>query len=256
MNVLVCIKRVPTTGSKIVLTKDQQRIDTSKLGFAISPHEECAVEEAVRIIEEHDGSSTVLTLGPEEAIEQLRDAMAMGVDNAVLLETDGSEWDPIATADAIVEAIHDHQVEESEFDIMLFGNEAADTGGYQVGIRVAYDLDLPCVTGIKSLEIKNDIAIAKRESSTGSEIFEVSLPAVFTIKEGINLPRYPPLRGRLNAKKKGIKRIKPQYKAGGLEKVRLVKPEDHGSKVVILGEGTAAVPKIIEVLKELRIVES
>src|SRR3982074_3961766 len=104
MNVLVCIKRVPATAGQITLTADGQEIDTRYLGFTVSPHEECAVEEAVQLTEKHGGSSTVLTLGPEAAIDQLRDAMALGIERAVLLETDGREWDPRATAAATVEA--------------------------------------------------------------------------------------------------------------------------------------------------------
>jgi len=105
MDVLVCIKRVPATAGQITLTPDGQDIDTRYLGFTISPHEECAVEEAVRMIEAHGGTTTVLTLGPEAAADQLRDAMALGIERAMLLETDGREWDPMATASAIVEAI-------------------------------------------------------------------------------------------------------------------------------------------------------
>src|ERR1700730_15980972 len=104
MNVLVCVKRVPATAGQITLTPEGQEIDERYLGFNISPHEECAVEEAVRLVEKHGGSSTVLTLGPEAATDQLRDAMALGVDRAILLETDGREWDRTATAAAIVEA--------------------------------------------------------------------------------------------------------------------------------------------------------
>ena len=105
MNVLVAIKRVPETGGRISLTPDEQAIETRFLGFTVSPHEECAAEEAVRIVEAHGGSSTVLTLGPEPAADQLREAMAIGVDRAILLETDGRDWDPSATAAAIVYAI-------------------------------------------------------------------------------------------------------------------------------------------------------
>ena len=104
MNILVCVKRVPLTGGKIVLTDDERAISTRHLGFTISPHEECGCEEAVRLIEQHGGSSTVLTLGPPEAEEQLRDMMAIGIDRAVHLVTDGpEEWDPQATAGAIVD---------------------------------------------------------------------------------------------------------------------------------------------------------
>ena len=91
MNILVCVKRVPQTGGRIVLTADGQAIDTRFLGATISPHEECGVEEAVRIVEKEGGSSVVLTLGPAEAEEQLRDAMAIGIDRAILLQTEGGE---------------------------------------------------------------------------------------------------------------------------------------------------------------------
>src|SRR5881296_1430389 len=105
MNVLVCVKRVPAAGGRMTLTPDGRDIDTRYVGFTVSPHEECAVEEAVRLVERHGGASTVLTLGPEEAVEQLRDAMSMGIDHAVLLPSGGRPWDPGSTARAIVQAI-------------------------------------------------------------------------------------------------------------------------------------------------------
>ena len=105
MNILVCVKRVPLTGGKITLTEDEQAIQTRHLGFTVSPHEECAAEEAIRLVEAHGGESMVLTLGPAEAEEQLRDMMAIGIDRGIHLVTDGGEWDPQATAAAIVAAI-------------------------------------------------------------------------------------------------------------------------------------------------------
>jgi len=254
MDILVCVKRVPATGAKIVLTADAQDIETRNLGFTISPHEECAVEEAVRLVEQHGGTSTVLTLGPDVAVEQLRDSLAMGIDRAILLQTDGNEWDPRAVAHAIVAAIQAQRNQGQDFDILLFGNEAADTGDYQVGIRVAHALDLPCVTGIKGLEVKDDRVLAKREAASGWEVFEVSLPAIFTVKEGINLPRYPSLPGRLKAKKKPVDTIEPLYNGGGLQKMRLKTPPEQGSEVEILGKGAAAAPRVVEILKELRLV--
>src|SRR3990170_2209666 len=235
------------TGGRIVLTADERAIDTRFLGSAVSPHEECAVEEAVRVVEAHGGESVVLTLGPSEAEERLRDAMALGIDRAILLETDGRELDPGETASAIAQA-----VSSQPFDLMLFGNEAADTGDYQVGIRVAHALGLPCVTGIKRLEVSDATATARRESASGGwEIFEVGLPAVFTIKEGINLPRYPSVPGRLRAKKKEVERSVPEWRAAGPEKVRLRLPEEQGSAVEILGTGPAAAPRVVEVLRQL-----
>ena len=93
LRIAACIKRVPITGGRILLTEDSRAIDTRHLGFTMSPHEECGVEEAVRIIEAKGGESVVLTLGPPEAAEQLRDAMALGIDRAIHLQTDGGEWD-------------------------------------------------------------------------------------------------------------------------------------------------------------------
>ncbi|MGH2555149.1 MAG: electron transfer flavoprotein subunit beta/FixA family protein [Actinomycetota bacterium] len=254
MNILVCVKRVPAAAGRITLTPDEQDIDTRFLGFTVSPHEECAVEEAVRLIEGHGGTSAVLTLGPEAAVEQLQDAMAIGIESGILLETDGKEWDPAATAQAIVEAVQERRSAGLEFDLLLFGNEAADTGDYQVGIRVAHALDLPCVSGVKQLDIEERTAVARREGSGGWEVFRVPLPAVVTVKEGINLPRYPSVPGRLRAKRKPIERIAPLWRSGGLEKLRLALPKGSGRKVEVLGDGPAGAPRVVEVLRGLGVV--
>jgi electron transfer flavoprotein beta subunit len=254
MNVLVCVKRVPAAAGRITLTPDEQDIDTRFLGFTVSPHEECAVEEAVRLVEAHGGTSVVLTLGPEASVEQLQDAMAIGIDRGLLLETDGREWDPVATAEAIVEAVAAQRAAGVGFDLLLFGNEAADSGDYQVGIRVAHALDLPCVSGVKQLEIEDGTAVARREGPGGWEVFRVPLPAVIAVREGINLPRYPSVPGRLRAKRKPIERVAPRWRSGGLEKVRLVLPKGADRKVEILGGGPDAAPRVVEVLQGLGVV--
>src|SRR5690348_18513816 len=124
MEIGVCVKRVPMVGGKIVLTPDEQEVDTRFSGFTISPHEECAVEEAVQITERMGGTVTVLTLGPPEAADQVRDMLALGAHKGVLLQTDGSEWGPIATAAAIAEVAGG-----GGYGLLLFGRESADTGG-------------------------------------------------------------------------------------------------------------------------------
>jgi electron transfer flavoprotein beta subunit len=251
VNVLVCVKRVPAAAGKLTLTADEQEIDTRHLGFTVSPHEECAVEEAVRLVAAHGGQSTVLTLGPEVAIEQLRDAMAIGIDRAVLLETDAAEWDPVATAAAIADSARAQQAAGGVFDLLLFGNEAADSGDYQVGIRVAHALDLPCVTGVKGIDVRDGRVTARREAAGGWELFEVPLPAVLTVREGLNLPRYPSLPGRLKAKKKPVERVRPERREGGLTKVRLRTPPERGTRVEILGRGPEAAPRVVEILRAL-----
>ena len=163
MRILTCVKRVPMTGGKIVLTEDAQAIETKHLGFTISPHEECGVEEAVRLIEAQGGESVVLTLGPPEAEEQLRDAMALGADRAIHLVSDGEEWDPQATAGAIVDAIRADEAANGPFDLVFFGNESADSGNFQIGIRVAYALGRPVATGLKGVAVEGETVRCEQE---------------------------------------------------------------------------------------------
>lgn len=254
MNILVCVKRVPDTGAKMILTEDQQGIDTKNLGFTVSPHEECAEEEAVRQIEEHGGESWILTLGPDDAVEQLQDGLALGMDEAVLLEDGGEEWDPTATSRAVAEAVNQLASEGTSFDVLLFGNEAADSADFQVGVRVANALDLPVVTGVKDLSFSGDAAVAKREISEGWEVYEVPLPAVFTVKEGINVPRYPSLRGRMQARRKDVKRMQPERHPGGLKKIRLRVPVEEDGGAEVLGEGPETAGDVVDLLQEMGVV--
>ena len=251
MRVLVCGKRVPMTGGKIVLTGDAQSIETKHLGFTISPHEECGVEEAVRLIEAHGGESVVLTLGPPEAEEQLRDAMALGADRAIHLVTDGGEWDPQATAGAIIDAIRADEAANGPFDLVLFGNEAADSGGFQVGIRVAYALGRPVATGLKGVAVEGGTVRCEQEVSGGRDVYVLPLPAVVTVLEGLNLPRYPSVPAKLRAQRKPVDSSSPSRPAARLEKLRLVVPESQGKEAEILGHGPEAAPAVVEVLQKI-----
>jgi electron transfer flavoprotein beta subunit len=256
MNILVCVKRVPLTGGKIVLTDDERAISTRHLGFTISPHEECGCEEAVRLIEQHGGACTVLTLGPPEAEEQLRDMMAIGIDRAVHLVTDEpQEWDAQATASAIVEAIGAAAAGVESYDLLLFGNESADAGNYQVAIRVAHRLGLPVVTGVKAIAVQADGTVrCEQELPGGRDVYVVPMPAVLTVKEGINLPRYPSVPGRLRAKRKPLETGTPTRPAAKLEMVKLTLPPGSGKQVQVLGDGPDAAPAVVGVLHELGLV--
>ena len=251
MNTLVCLKRVPETGAKIVLTDDNQAIDTSNIGFTISPHEECAIEEAVQLAEETGGTATALTLGSPEADEQLRTGLAMGVDEAIHLETDGEEWGPRATASAIADGI---ESADESFDLLFFGNESADQENYQVGVRVAHELGVPVVTGIKDVETDGDTIVAEREISGGSEIYELPTPAVVTVKEGLNSPRYPSMRSKMQARSAEVDSSTPERPdVNDVAMVELEAPEDDDSPAEILGESADAAEDVVSVLEELEV---
>jgi electron transfer flavoprotein beta subunit len=246
VRLLVCVKRVPITGGKMVLTADAQGIETKHLGFTISPHEECGVEEAVRIVEAQGGEVVVLTLGPAEAEEQLRECMALGADRAIHLVSE-EEWDAQATVAALVEAIRG----EEPFDLIVFGNESADAGNFQVGIRVAYALGLPVVTGLKGLTVADGRARCEQEVADGRDVYDVPLPAVVTVKEGLNLPRYPSVPAKLRANRKPVAARTVVRPTAQLEKLRLVVPEGQGKQAEVLGRGPEAAPAVVEVLQKL-----
>lgn len=249
MNVLVCVKRVPLTGGKIVLTDDGQAIATQHLGFTISPHEECGVEEAVRLVEADGGESVVLTLGPPEAEEQLRDAMALGIDRAIHLVTDSEEWDAQATAAAIVGAIETERAAGVAFDLIFFGNESADACGYQVGVRVAHALELPIATGLKGVTAAGGRVRCEQEVPGGRDVFDLPLPAVVTVKEGLNFPRYPSVPGRMRAQKKPVAASSPARGEARLAKVRLLSLPGERKEAEILGYGPEAAPRVVDVLQ-------
>ena len=251
MKVLVCVKRVPFTGGKMVLAPDSMALETRHLGFTISPHEECGVEEAVRLIEANGGESVVLTLGPAEAVEQLRDAMALGIDRAIHLQTDGSEWDGEATAAAIADAIRTDEAASSPFDLIFFGNESADSGGFQVALRVARALGRPCVTGLKGVTMGGGSVRCEQEVDGGRDVYVVAVPAVLTVKEGLNLPRYPSVPGRMRAGRKPVAVSAPAKPAARLELVRLVVPPGQGRRAEVLGSGPGAAPAVVEMMQKI-----
>ena len=251
MKILVCVKRVPAPGARINITDDGQQVDTAFLGFTVSPHEECAVEAAVQLVEQHGGEVTVLTLGPAEAEEQLRTAVSVGAAKAVLVPIEGQDWDPQRTASAIASVVKDLESANGSFDLILFGNESADSCGYQGGVRAALKLARPMVNGAKGIEIDGTSAKIRRESDAGQDIYVLPMPAAVGVKEGINLPRYPTMKGRLASKKVDISRSETTASAGGLKMIQLQRPPERASNTQILGTGPEAASAIVDLLEEL-----
>ena len=251
MKVLVCIKSVPAVAGRISLTGDARAIDTKHLSSTISPHEECAVEQAVRLVEQHGGEAVVLTLGPTEALEQLRDAMALGMARAVHLVSDGGEWDPESTVGAILDAVRADEAASGPFDLILLGNEAGDSGDYQVAVRLGRLLGRPVVAGIKGLSVAGEIVRCEQDVAGGRDVYELRLPAIVAVLEGLNTPRFPSVPGRLRAKNRPVTVSTPARPAQRLELLRLVVPQGASRQAVVLGSGSDAAPAVVEMLSSL-----
>jgi electron transfer flavoprotein beta subunit len=248
MEILVCIKRVPAVGSALILTDDSMEVDTRRLGFQLSPHEENAVEAAVQLVELHGGAVTLLSLGTQEAEEQLREQLAIGADRAIIAVTDGTEPDPQATATALVEAI---RADGASFDLVLMGSESADVGGYQTGIRVAHALGLPVVTNVKGLSVDEGVARCERAVGSEREVFTVSLPAVITVRDGLNIPRYPSVPGRIKARKKPVTTHEVTLSAPRVVKRQLVVPPAAVKGTVQLTPDAAGATALVEAFREI-----
>jgi electron transfer flavoprotein beta subunit len=254
-NVLVCIKRVPDTGGDVTLTADGQSVDTRRLGFMVNAHESCAVELAVRIAADDGGTVTVLTLGRHDAVEQLRSALGVGATSAVLIETDDpAAFGPVDVAREIAAVVAEGDSAGSPWDLVLLGNDAADTGDFQVGIRLSYLLNRPVVNGARTLEVADGTATAKVAGPDGVETYALPLPAVVTVLEGGVEPRYPSITGRMKAKKAKIETVAPRTEPHGSGRVRLTLPPAQPNTVEVLGEGPDAAAAVVDMLQRLGVV--
>jgi electron transfer flavoprotein beta subunit len=254
LGVLVCVKRVPDSTEEIVLTDDGQAVDGRRAGFTMSAHEECAVELAVQATA-GGGEATVLTLGDADAVEQLRSALAVGCTAATHVVADPQGFGPADVAREIAAVVRDHEAEGRAHDLVLLGNDAADSGDFQVGIRLAYELGRPVVNGASMLSVEDTgdgkVVVAHGDGPEGQETYRVPLPAVVTVREGGVEPRYPSVPGRLKAKKVVVEERQPTAEPTGPGRVRLVLPPPTPSTVQILGEGPAAAPAVVDVLEKL-----
>lgn len=253
-DVLVCIKRVPDSSGEVLLTEDRQRIDGRYVGFTVSEHENCAVELAVQIATATGGQATVLTLGAPEAVEQLRNALAVGCTAATLIEADPSGFGPADVARELAAVVRDHEAAGRAHELVLLGNDAADSGDFQVGIRLAYELGRPVVNGVASVSVEDGVATAHGDGPDGSETFRLPLPAVATVMEGGVEPRYPTVPGRMKAKKVEIETRAPVAAPEGPRRVTLTLPPVVPSNVQVLGEGPEAAAAVVDLFEQLGVV--
>lgn len=250
-NVLVCIKRVPDSSGEVLLTADAQAVDGRYVGFTVSAHEECAIESAIQVAAATGGTATALTLGQPEAVEQLRGALAVGCTAAVHIEADPSRFGPADVAREIAALVRDHEAAGTTYDVILLGNDAADSGDFQVGIRLAYELGRPVVNGVATVVVDGADVVAEGEGPDGHESYRVPAPAVVTILEGGVDPRYPTIPGRMKAKKIEIEMRQPTRPPGGPKRVRLSLPPKQPSHVQVLGEGPSAAVAVVDLFGAL-----
>jgi electron transfer flavoprotein beta subunit len=201
MNIFVIMKRTFDTEEKISINNRQ--IDEGGAEFIINPYDEYAIEEAIVLRDKHGGEVTVVSVGEEEAEKELRTALAMGADKAVLIDSEElDELDPFTVATLLATYL-----KKQKYDIILGGNVAVDGGSGQVGPSVAEVLGIPQVTTITNLEIANGKATIIRDVEGDEETVEVSLPVLVTAQQGLNEPRYPSLPGIMKAKKKPLETL-------------------------------------------------
>ncbi len=244
MNIIVCMKQVPDSETRVKVAADGKSLDLSAVNFVINPHDEFAIEEAIRLKEKLGGEVTVLTLGPERAENDIRKALAMGADKAVLLKTDGNFSGDVAHALA-------EQIKSMPHDLVFFGKQAIDEDSAQMPQLVAEYLDLPCVTVVVKLDVNGEAktASAEREIEGGKEIVEFSLPAVIGTQKGLNEPRLPNLKGIMAAKKKPLEKKDPVVTAAMTEAVALELPPPRPAGKIV-GKGAEAVPELLRLLHE------
>lgn len=199
MNIVVCLKQTFDTEEKIVI-KDG-KISEDGVEFVINPYDEYAVEEAIKLRDEHGGEVTVVTIGPDRAEQALRTALAMGADKAVIVDDESLFGDELTAAQVLAAVI-----KKNDFDIILCGNVAVDDGSGQVGPRLAEALGIPHVTTITKLEISGNNVTAHRDVEGDMEVISSTLPILVTAQQGLNEPRYPSLPGIMKAKKKPLDR--------------------------------------------------
>lgn len=244
MKIVVCVRRVPDTATRIRIASDGKSVVKSDAEFVINPYEEYALEQGVQLKEKYGGEVMVLSLGPEKSTNVILKALALGADRAIHLRSENFPDDPSAVARALAA-----ELKAVEFDVLLFGKKGVDDDNQQVGTMVAELLGVPCVTQIVKLEISTGKAVAQREVEGGAIVVEATLPAAFTAEKDLTVPRYASLRELVAARKKPITVKEPQQFPGILETISVQNPPPRPPGRVI-GKGVDAVPVLVRVLHE------
>lgn len=255
MNSVVCIAHVPDTESRIKIAADGRKVDEAGLKFIVSPYDEFALEEAIRLKEKSGGDVTVVTFGPDRAQQGLREALARGATKALHVKGDVSDADALGIAKVLAAAI-----QSVPHDVVFFGKQGVGTDNGLVGPMVAELLGYPQVNVVTHMDVADGKLTAHREIEGAEEVIEATLPAVITAQKGLNEPRYASLKGIMAAKKITIE-TKAVSDMGGLseadvfhQRVKIVSlelpPEKSGGRKIDGGDPAVAAQEILKYIKE------
>jgi len=243
MKIAVCVSHVPDTASKIKINSDGKSIDPTGVTFVVNPYDEYAIEEAIRTKEKLGGEIFAISVGGEANKETLRKALAMGIDNGILLK-DENDRDSFAVAKALAE-----QIKSLGCEIVFFGKQSVDYDNSITGQLTAEMLGYSCITTVVDLKFDNQKVIAEREIEGGREVVESELPIIITAQKGLNDPRYASLKGIMAAKKKVIEE-KPAFPVENITEVIKMYNPPAKNPGKILGTDSSAVPELVRLLRE------
>lgn len=244
MKILVCMKQVPDSETRVKIAADGKSIDLAAVNMVINPFDEFAIEEGIRIKEKSGGEVTILTLGAEKAESDIRKALAMGADKGILLKTEAGFNGDVAHALS-------EEIKAGSYELILLGKQAIDDDSAQMAQMLAEKLDMPCVTNVIKFELQSDgkTCLVEREVEGGREQVECALPAVIGTQKGINEPRLPNMKGIMAAKKKPLEKKDPVIIPSSYEIISLELPPARAAGKIV-GKGAEAVPELVRLLHE------
>lgn len=244
MNIAVCIKQVPDTETKIKISGDKKSIIESDINFILSPYDEFAVEEALKIVEKNGGEVTVISLGPDRVTSAIRSALAMGATAAIHIKSASNPSDPGAVADGLAAVL-----KEGNYDLILTGKQAVDDDHSQVPSLLAEKLNIPAINVVVKLDVNGNKVRAEREIEGAHEIIECTTPCIISAQRGLNEPRYAALKGIMAAKKVQIQEKEADISNNQIEIVEYNYPPAKAAGKIV-GDSADAVPELLRLLNQ------
>ncbi len=243
MKIAVCVSQVPDTTTKVKVGSDGKTIDPAGVTYIINPYDEFAVEAALQLKEKHGGETIVVSVGKESNKEAIKKAFAMGIEKGILVKSE-SEMDSYSVARNLADVL-----KEINPDIICFGKQSIDYDDSQVGQLVAEMLSIPSISVVVSINVDGSKITCEREIEGGKEVVEASLPVAISAQRGLNNPRYPNLKGIMQAKSKPIEEKQPTYTENKTEILKMSLPHAK-PKGKIVGTDVSAVPELVRLLRE------